>query len=104
MLDEVFGGLRPVDASLQFRDVALQCLAVVHRVRGGQQRAQFSQREAGLLAHEDQRDAFQVGRLVRAPTARASRGFQQAHALPVPQYVRGEPEPFRELTDGQPIA
>lgn len=101
MLDQFLGRLCLRDAPLELVDVVAQQIPVFHRVRGGQHRCQLPQRETSLLAHQDQRHAFEVRLLVQPLATVAASRLQQPEALPVPQHVCAEPEPPGQIADGQ---
>lgn len=64
MFDQFLGCSCLCDTPLELLNVVVQQIPMVSRVGGGQHRGQLPQRESGLLAHQDQRHAFEVRVLV----------------------------------------
>lgn len=102
VLDEFLRRLGLRDTTLKLGHVLAQQIRAIHRIRRREQRTQLPQAKARLLADQDDRDPFQIGLAVTALPARDPAGRQQPHGLPVPQHMRGQPEPARELPDGHP--
>ena len=76
----------------QFITVAASDLAALLDVGYGQDVADVGQGEPRLLGEQDARDPVEVGAGVSAATSGRTRGREQAHGLPVAQYVRCQAE------------
>lgn len=99
-VDQLHGGLRGGDAATQLGTLLAQDAGAPARVGRVDHLMDLVEAEPGPFAAQDGRHPVHVMIAIPAPSAGPFRG-EQPHRLPVPQHVRRQPEPLRDVADPQ---